>query len=233
MDASELNPCIELTAENFFDMSVFRTDRRSIECQALHDDIAASQHSLSGHQYTVLFWYKCCFKDATLAECAEFLRIVTNLTVSRSTIYKALARLGFQYKHVKYISKYLDEPDRVAFWVNPVDHPLRPGVFLVDYLDFVDLDESGYVSSARRGGGHALGNVEASLIGDKPRTIPHYSLLVAIDARVGVINKLFYPHGTTSEVFYHFVVYMLIPSLKGTGRRVITMDRLNSQKRSC
>lgn len=130
---------------------------------------------------------------------------------------------------MKYVSKYLDEADRVAFWTNPSDHPIRPGVFLVNYRDMVDLDESGfYVSNARRAIGHALGNVVANAIGDKARTLPHYSLLIAIDARIGVLSRMSYPHGTTSELFLHFVVYLLIPALEGTGRRVITMDRLSA-----
>ena len=118
---------------------------------------------------------------------------------------------------------------RVDFWINGPEHPLRPGVFGVRFDDIVDLDESGYyASSARRVEGHSLGNAPCSAMGLKARTLPHYTVLIAIDARKGVINKMLYPHGTTEEVFYHFVVYLLIPSLAGTGRRVITMDRLNT-----
>jgi transposase len=91
------------------------------------------------------------------------------------------------------------------------------------------LDESGYyVSSARRVESHSLGNDFCSAMGLKARALPHYSVLVAIDARRGVINKMLYPHGTTAELFLHFVIYLLIPSLAGTGRRVITMNRLNA-----
>ena len=222
-------PVLDLSEDFIYDHPVFRIDHRLVEHEPVEAEEGISQHGLSRHQYTVLFWYKCCFKDTTLLECAEFLRIVCNVTVSRSTVCRALLRLGFKKKHMKYIAKYLDENDRVAFWVNPPDHSLRPGVLGVYYRDIVDLDESGfYVSNSRRVCGHSLGSTSSSSIGNKARMLPHYSLLVAIDARKGVINNIFYPHGTTSEVFYHFVVYLLIPSLEGTGRRVITMDRLSA-----
>jgi hypothetical protein len=90
---------------------------------------------------------------------------------------------------MKYLSIYLDEADRVEFWTNPPDHPIRPGVFLVNYRDMVDLDQSGfYVSNARRAIGRALGNVVANVIGDKALTLPHYSLLIATAACVGRVG---------------------------------------------
>jgi hypothetical protein len=90
---------------------------------------------------------------------------------------------------MKYLSIYLDEADRVEFWTNPPDHPIRLGVFLVNYRDMVDLDQSGFcVLNARCAIGRALGNAVANVIGDKAQTLPHYSLLIATAARVGRVG---------------------------------------------
>ena len=122
------------------------------------------------------------------------------------------------------------EDDRVDFWCNGPDHPIRPGVLGVIWWDLVDLDESGfYRSSSNRTHGHSLVGVRCRKRGGpKVRGGVKWTTLVAVDARVGVIKALFYHKGTTVEKFRVFVELMLLPALAGTGRRIITYDRLTS-----
>lgn len=58
-------------------------------------------------------------------------------------------------------------------------------------------------------------------------------MLAAVDARVGVVANMIYSKGTTHEVFYAFIKHLLIPKLEGTGRRVITMNRLGAHYGDC
>ena len=99
----------------------------------------------------------------------------------------------------------------------------------INFLDIVDIDESGYYKSASQWiHGHALERAPCVAFGDAARTHPHYSTLIAVDARVGVISDMEFNGGTTSEFFYAFVAFMLIPQLVDTGRRIVMLDRLAS-----
>jgi hypothetical protein len=209
--------------------SMYRIHRNLIESGAPILTPDCSHLKLDKHQVTLLFWYKCVLKDASLEECADFLEMCCDASVSRATICRELRRMGFTWKQLKYFSMFRNEDDRVLYWTNSPENEIRPGLFLANYLGIVDIDESGfYASNAQRTHGHVLPSIRGRQRGREQRTIPHYSLLIAVDARVGVISEMIYHKGTTTEIFYAFVVNMLIPSLAGTGRRIITMDRLAS-----
>jgi hypothetical protein len=55
-----------------------------------------------------------------------------------------------------------------------------------------------------------------------------YSVLIAVDPNVGLIKKCFYKDGTTSAKFLAFVSLILLPSIRGTGRRIIMFDNLSA-----
>lgn len=217
--------------------TVFRTDQRlRHHGEAIHSsygtdhDAAGSNHdfALTDHQATCLFWFKCSSQDATIDECLEFLRTVNGVSISRATLCREIQRLGMSYKKMRYVSDQRDEDDRVAFWCNGPEHPIRPGLLGINYWDALDLDESGYyVSSANRPYGHSLIGVPCRMTGRPARQKPHWSVIAAVDTRVGLIKSMLYHKGTTDIKFKLFVELVLVPALVGTGRRVIMMDRLN------
>ncbi len=134
-------------------------------------------------------------------------------------------------KKMEYYSNKRDEADRVNFWCNPPNHPYRPGVFGVSYLDIIDLDEAPYsANNASRTFGHSFAGAPARTRGRAPRESANVTLLAAVDARVGVVQQLIYPGGTSTEKFYLFVMLLLLPSIRNTGPRVITMDNLSAHK---
>ena len=55
-----------------------------------------------------------------------------------------------------------------------------------------------------------------------------YTVLIAVDARQGVVSSLFYGKGTTIDKFFLFTTLVLLPALEDTGKRVITFDNLSS-----
>ena len=61
--------------------------------------------------------------------------------MSLSSIVNYNKRFGLSSKTMQYYSTLRNEDDRVAFWVNGLHHPTRPGVFLVPYTTYVDIDE--------------------------------------------------------------------------------------------
>ena len=226
----------EAPAENVigidvWDLPAFRNDNRLIEHEPCDISPDSTDPLFEHSQHiTALIWYKCNFNDATLQECREFLHIVCGISVSRSTVYRALLMMGFHRKIMKYSSKLLDVSDQVAFWVNEPDHSTHPGVCRLRYHDLVDLDESAYsVPTATLAEDPCHLNDTSGAIASTARPLPDYFALVAIDARKGVLNTMLLPHGATHEGFYHFVVYLLIPSLAGTGRRVVTMDKASAE----
>jgi len=177
--------------------------------------------------------FKMHYPTAFLKECKSFIEAVTNrgLTLSLATISRDLERMGFSRKRMQYFSIKRDEEDRVNYWCNGPDHPERPGVFGVDYRVIVYLDESGFFSaSASRVYGHSFAGTPARSEGRPPRDSSEITLLAAVDARVGVIQSMMYPHGTTNEKFYVFIVLLLLPSIRGTGPRIITMDNLSAHE---
>ena len=61
----------------------------------------------------------------------------------------------------------------------------------INFLDIVDIDESGYYKSASQWiHGHALERAPCVAFGDAARTHPHYSTPIAVDARVGVMSDM-------------------------------------------
>jgi transposase len=130
---------------------------------------------------------------------------------------------------MRYRNMHIDIDDRILFLGNTPEDPVRPGIYGVNHLDAVDIDESGYyASAAQRFMGHSLLGQGTDAYGFAARSHPHLTTLIAVDARVGVIDTMMYEHGTTSAIFYMWVYSILIPKLSGTGRRVIMMDNLSS-----
>ena len=153
-----------------------------------------------------------------------------NVEISISLISRELENLGMSRKHVEYFSMNRDEADRVAFRVNPPDHTVRPGVFGDPYNRIVDIDESGFrTSDASRVYGPSFVSVAAKAPGRPPRNgAPWLTTLVAVDANVGVVRHWNYIGGTTNYRFHLFVVAFLLPAIRNTGVRVITMDNLTA-----
>jgi hypothetical protein len=133
MDASEPNPRlrrISLTCrflEPIADWLIIRHCTATLQ----HPSIPCPS------KYTVLFWYKFCLKYATLAERVEFLR-VSQIYLSADQPLPASVSSTSTWNTYPRIKM----PDRVASWFNAVDHPMRPCVFLVNYLNFIYLKET-------------------------------------------------------------------------------------------
>lgn len=91
-----------------------------------------------------LAWLKMHNPPALLDEVKNFMEAVTarGLDLSLSTYCRELERLGMTRKKMQYFSCRRDETDRVNFWCNSPNHPYRPGVFGLSYLDIIDLDEA-------------------------------------------------------------------------------------------
>jgi transposase len=94
-----------------------------------------------------LLWYKLHHPAASLGECKNFIETASPRNLSISTQVKSmnLKRLGLSRKMMTYFSTNRDENDRVLFWTNPPNDPVRPGVLGVPIEDFVDIDESGLI----------------------------------------------------------------------------------------
>jgi len=131
-------------------------------------------------------------------------------------------------KTMHYFSKKRDEGDRIDYWCFPPTHILRPGVCGVSFWDLVDLDESGfYTSAAARRFGHSFLGTPAQAPGRARRADTQVSLLLAVDARKGAVSHLMYSKGTTTDKFVVWFTLFLLPAIRGTGKRVITMDNLS------
>jgi hypothetical protein len=111
---------------------------------------------LNQDQTTVLLWYKLLNQSASLQSYVDFLKIVCNVTISKSTVCRELKKLGFSYKNMKYYSMSRDENDRINYWCNGPEYLPRRGMLNVNYLEIVDIDESGYYTdAANRKKGHS------------------------------------------------------------------------------
>ena len=75
-----------------------------------------------------LFFYKTIYPAAQLRECKEFLRVTQGTEVSNWANSRELKNLAMTYKAMRYCSKNQNETDRVAFWTNASNYPVRPGV---------------------------------------------------------------------------------------------------------
>lgn len=190
---------------------------------------SARQRKLTPREEVSVFWLKTHIHGATRSEVIKFVEATTEKQISKSTVSRTYKALGFTRKVMHYFSSVRDEEDRVNFHCNPPDHPTRPGIFGVSYLDHVDIDEGGRdVEGGQRHSGHSLIGVPCSQAGHPPRSGSRLTFCVGVDARVGTISEVVYPKGTTNEKFLVWMKYNLLPKIAGTGRRIITLDNLSS-----
>jgi len=186
---------------------------------------------LTPHEAGLLAWFLMNYPQASNKQLQDFIRAASgrDVIISSSTASEETKRLGFSEKALRYYSMYRDEPDRVKFWCNAWNHPQRPGVAGVSYRDIVDIDESGFnPSRANRRKGRSLIGTPARARGRIARNEVSYTLLVAVDARVGVVNRLIFEGGCTSDIFFIFIVLFVLPSIRHTGPRIITVDNLGA-----
>jgi hypothetical protein len=87
-------------------------------------------------------------QSASLQSYVDFLKIVCNVTISKSTVCRELKKLGFSYKNMEYYSMSRDENDRINYWCNGPEYLPRRCMLNVNYLEIVDIDESGYYTDA-------------------------------------------------------------------------------------
>jgi len=185
---------------------------------------------LSGEEKTNLCWFKLHQPGALRSEVIKFLKASTKIpTISTATISNEYKRLGFTRQVIHYFSSDRDESDRVAYHVNGVDHPVRPGIRGVDYRRFVDIDEGGrYSSESERRHGHGLKGIPLKKSGRSHRDGKRLSFAVAVDVNKGSISDIIYPKGTTNEKFYLWLRLNVLPKIADTPGRVIVMDNLDS-----
>lgn len=189
-------------------------------------------HKLLPEEVIALLWAVLNIPSLSLEELKTIVEAASNrdIEVSVSLISRELDNIGMSRKQLQYFSMNRDEADRVAFWVNPPDHAVRPGIFGVPHGRIVDLDESGFkTSDASRVYGHSFVGVAAKARGRPPRDgAPSLTTLVAVDTNVGVVQHWNYVGGTTNHRFFMFIVAFLLPAIRHTGPRVITMDNLTA-----
>lgn len=182
---------------------------------------------LSEEQSAAFVWFNMLSPNASLAEIQAFMTVVAHCRLSLSSIVDYNKRFGFTSKSLQYYSTHRDENDRTAFWINEPDHASRPGVFRIPYTSFVDIDEMGiYETAASRTRGRSFVGVPARMSGRPRRSGQQWTLLVAVDARVGVIARMLYHRGTSKEIFEFFVRFFVFPKIALTGSRVFTYDNL-------
>jgi transposase len=61
-----------------------------------------------------------------------------------------------------------------------------------------------------------------------PRSRKNLTLIAAVDCRVGVIARMVFEGGTSSEKFELFIRLLVLPAIEGTGRRVFCFDNLSA-----
>jgi transposase len=182
---------------------------------------------LDDAQQVAFLWFTLLFQDAPLATTKSFMERVGHVTMSRSLVCDYFGRFGFTSKVIKDISINRDEEDRVAFMTNLPTHPLRPGIHLINHLDFVDMDEMGFQEKkAKRG--HMIVGLPAWRYKNTTGKANVGTIVVAVDARQGVVAYGFFEGGTTSAVFYTFLKLGVFPKIALTGSRVLTCDNLNA-----
>ena len=149
--------------------------------------------------------------------------------VSYSVISRELKNLAMTYKAMRYYSKNRNETDRIAFWTNVPNHPVRPGVAGVHYSYIVDIaDETGrYTSASCRRRGYSLCGTPCWDSRPSKCSDNRLTAVIAVDSVKGVISRMLYEKGTTGDKFTVFVQHLLLPVIQGTCTRVITMDNLD------
>ena len=127
--------------------------------------------SFSGNEAAILFWLKNICPEASRKNCVEHMLLAAQKSTSKTTIARELKSLRFTSKTMSYFSRHRDESDSVAYWANPPNHPTRPGVNGVSFLDIVDIDQAGrYTSDCRAKIGHALKGRPAKASGSSRRS---------------------------------------------------------------
>ena len=115
---------------------------------------------------------------------------------------------------MRYYSKNQNETDRVAFWTNAPNHPVRPGVAGVHHSYIVDIDETGrYTTAACRCRGHSLSGAPCRDSGPSKRSDSRLTAVIAVDSVNGVISRMLYEKGTTGDKFTVFVQHVLSKGL--------------------
>jgi len=186
-----------------------------------------SPRKLKPREAGLLLWQKCILRTASLADAQKLLKLATGKTVSKSTVSREWKRLGLTAKRVERISSRRDESDRVAYWSNGPLDKMRPGVNGVPHSLIVDVDETGfYTTAANKTTGHWFQGIPAKQQGRSKREGKRLTVCAAVDSREGVVLKLCYEGGTSKEKFQAFMNALLLKL--GDTRRVITMDNLNS-----
>ena len=174
-------------------------------------------------------WVNMLAPSATLTEIQAFMREVAHTEMSLSSIVDYNKRFGFSSKRMQYYSTKRDENDRVAFWVNGLHHPIRPGVFQVPHTSFVDIDEMGiYETAASRICGCSFVGIPARLGGRPRHHGEQWTILAAVDARVSVVARLVFHGGTSTDIFEFFLRYVFSPKIAETGPCVFTYDNLSA-----
>ena len=219
-------------AENCSVRQVGRIDKRVRETgnENTQNKVSIKPKLMSESGASFIYWLKLHKPTIYLHEIMNLYNLAfPNEPVSIPTLSNELERLGMSRKRTHYFSKNRDENDRVAYWCNPPDNPTRPGIYGVVPDSIVDIDESGrYSSCSERLYGHSIMGLPIRLAGESHRSDLRLNFVIAADSRVGIIKHLFYKTGTTIDIFLFFMKYILLPAIHGTGKRIITMDNLNS-----
>ena len=186
-----------------------------------------AKRKLSEPQAGAILWMKLASPSTRIAEIKQLVLLMSGLAVSSSLISREYNHLKLSKKTMHYFSTKRDAADRAAYWINPPNHAHRPGVNGVNYFDIVDIDESGsWTSDASRTQGHSIIGLPCQAGGRSRRAEERWSYPIAVDARVGMVGA----NGTSSDKFYLFLTQIVLPALRGTGRRYITMDNLDGHK---
>lgn len=192
-----------------------------------------TEKKLSQHEAGLIAWFLLNYPQVSNKQLQDFIRAASgrDLTISSSTISEEVKRLGMTSHKLQYFSVHRDEHDRVQYWCNPWYHPQRPGMAGVSYRDIIDIDESGFnPSRANRRVGRSFVGTPARAQGRIARNEVAYTLLVAVDARVGIVNRLIFEGGCNGDIFFMFIVLFLFPSIRHTGPRIITVDNLGAHR---
>lgn len=188
---------------------------------------------LSQRGAAVLAWFIFNYPQATNKELLDFVKTgsTDDADISLSLISLELKRLGMSSKIMRYFSAHRDEADRVNFWCNPPNHPERAGVLGLSYWNIIDLDESGFnPSRANRRVGRSLFGLPARAMGRIQRGEVSYTMLIAVDCRVGILSRLIFEGACNGDIFFVFFTLFLLPALRFTGNRTIVMDNLGAHR---
>jgi transposase len=176
-----------------------------------------------------IYWIKNHDKSATIIQVQDFMYDITQgKTISTSSISRAYQELSLRHKIIHHFSGDRDESDRELFWLNGPYDLVRPGMCGVDVADIVDIDEAGRcLSDTQPKMGHAPKGIKCTEVGCGPRAGHRLSFAIAVDTTSGVVSKVIYDKGTTTEKFYLWMKCNVLPALRGK-RRIIVMDNLSA-----